>query len=41
MHGGGFAGCVQALMPPELFPFYKQEMENAFGEGSCRELKLV
>ena len=41
VHGGGFAGCVQALMPPELFPFYKQEMEKAFGEGSCRELKLV
>ena len=41
VHGGGLAGCVQALMPPELFPFYKQEMEKAFGEGSCRELKLV
>lgn len=41
VHGGGFAGCVQALMPPDLFPFYKYEMEKVFGEGSCRELKLV
>ena len=41
VHGGGFAGCVQALMPPDLFPFYKQEMEKAFGPGTCRELKLA
>lgn len=41
VHGGGFAGCVQALMPPDYFPFYKQEMEKVFGPGTCRELKLV
>ena len=40
VHGGGFAGCVQALMPTEKFPFYKAEMEKQFGEGSCREIKL-
>ncbi len=41
VHGGGFAGCVQALMPTALFPEYKSEMENTFGRGSCREIKLV
>ena len=41
VHGGGFAGCVQALMPPDLFPHYKAEMERVFGEGTCRELKLA
>ena len=29
VHGGGFAGCVQALMPTAYFP------------GSCREIRLV
>ena len=41
VHGGGFAGCVQALMPIYFFPHYKAEMEKVFGEGSCREIKLV
>ncbi len=41
VHGGGFAGCVQALMPTEYFPHYKEEMEKVFGAGSCRKIKLV
>ena len=40
VHGGGFAGCVQALMPTEYFGSYKKEMERSFGDCSCRELKL-
>ena len=41
VHGGGFAGCVQALMPSEYFPTYKLAMEKDFGAGTCREIKLV
>ena len=41
VHGGGFAGCVQALMPTAYFPQYRAEMEKAFGAGSCREIRLV
>ena len=41
VHGGGFAGNVQALMPKELFDGYRAEMEKVFGEGSCREIALV
>lgn len=41
VHGGGFAGCVQALMPTDYYAYYKQEMEARFGEGSCRRMKLV
>lgn len=41
VHGGGFAGCVQALMPSDYFPIYKQEMEQCFGIGSCREISLA
>ena len=40
VHGGGFAGCVQALMPEDFFETYKAEMENTFGTGSCTALKI-
>lgn len=40
VHGGGFAGCVQALMPTEYFAHYKTEMEKSFGAESCTEIKL-
>ena len=41
VHGGGFAGCVQGLMPSDYFPVYKKEMEKVFGSGSCRAVHLV
>lgn len=41
VHGGGFAGCVQALMPKDYFATYKAEMEKKFGVHTCREIKLV
>ena len=41
VHGGGFGGCVQALMPSEYFPAYKAAMEEDFGTGSCREIRLA
>ncbi len=40
VHGGGFAGCVQALMPADYFEAYRAGMEAVFGAGSCRELHL-
>ena len=41
VHGGGFAGCVQALMPTDYFPIYKAAMEADFGENTCRAIHLV
>lgn len=41
VHGGGFAGCVQALMPIDVFPGYKDEMEKVFGYGSCHVINIV
>ena len=41
VHGGGFAGCVQALMPSEAYPHYKEEMEKAFGKGKCFPISLA
>ena len=41
VHGGGFAGCVQALMPSDYYAYYKQEMDARFGESACRRMKLI
>ncbi len=41
VHGGGFAGCVQALMPTDYFPVYKEEMEKQFGKDKCFEIRLA
>ena len=41
VHGGGFAGCVQALMPSDYFPIFRSEMEQTFGPKSCFPIHLV
>jgi galactokinase len=38
VHGGGFAGTIQAFVPQELLPAYISTLEHVFGEGSCRKL---
>ena len=35
VHGGGFAGTIQAFVPNDLLDTYKTTMENIFGVGSC------
>lgn len=40
VHGGGFAGTIQAFVPNELLDTYKAEMENIFGAGSCYVLNV-
>lgn len=35
VHGGGFAGTIQAFVKSELVNTYKEAMEELFGEGSC------
>ena len=39
VHGGGFAGTVQAFVPDDILRFYKDGMERVFGVGSCKVLK--
>ena len=41
VHGGGFAGCVQALMPTDYFRTYKTGMEAVFGSGTCVKISLA
>lgn len=40
VHGGGFAGTIQAFVPNELLTKYKEEMDSLFGQGSCNVLKV-
>lgn len=40
VHGGGFAGTIQAFVPNELVAVYKDTMNHLFGEGSCHVLKV-
>ena len=40
VHGGGFAGTIQAFVPDDLVDAYKTGMENVFGKGACYVLKV-
>ncbi len=40
VHGGGFAGTIQAFVPDCLLHEYKDSMEAVFGEGSCYVLAI-
>ncbi len=40
VHGGGFAGTIQAFVPNDLLEKYKTEIERIFGEGSCYVLSV-
>ena len=40
VHGGGFAGTVQAFVPVDLLPKFKAEIENVLGEGKCHVLSI-
>lgn len=40
VHGGGFAGTIQAFVEDGYVETYKREIEKFFGEGSCHVLKV-
>ncbi len=40
VHGGGFAGTIQAFVPNDLLDKFISEMEHLFGEGSCYNLYI-
>lgn len=40
VHGGGFAGTIQAFVPNELLSSYQRALEFVFGEGSCYVLSI-
>lgn len=40
VHGGGFAGTIQAFVKDEKVGEYKQRIESVFGEDTCHVLKI-
>lgn len=40
VHGGGFAGTIQAFVPESMVAEYKKSMEAVLGEGTCYVLKI-
>ncbi len=40
VHGGGFAGTIQAFVKNEMVLPYKMQMDSIFGEGSCKDLRI-
>lgn len=40
VHGGGFAGTIQAFVPAEKVNEYSKEMNRIFGDGSCYILRI-
>ena len=40
VHGGGFAGTIQAFVPHAHVDAYRAMIEKVYGEGSCHVLKV-
>ena len=40
VHGGGFAGTVQAFVPNEMLDEFKTKIEAVLGEGMCNVLSI-
>lgn len=40
VHGGGFAGTIQAFVPNDLLETFKATLNGVFGEGSCHVLSV-
>lgn len=40
VHGGGFAGTIQAFVPTEMLQEFKMDMEKVFGADSCHVLSI-
>ena len=40
VHGGGFAGTIQAFVPIDMLEDFRAGMEAVLGEGSCHVLSI-
>ena len=40
VHGGGFAGTIQAFVPTDAVEDFRKTMDAAFGEGRCMVLRI-
>ena len=40
VHGGGFAGTIQAFVPVQKVESFRREIDAVLGEGSCNVLQI-
>lgn len=40
VHGGGFAGTIQAFVPLEALPSFRSDMDAVLGNGACHVLTI-
>ena len=40
VHGGGFAGTIQAFVPQNIAQEFCSQMEKVFGQRSCVKLSI-
>ena len=40
VHGGGFAGTIQAFVPLDLLERFRSEMDRVLGTGACHVLSI-
>ena len=40
IHGGGFAGSIQCLVPISGYEGFRAAMDGYYGEGACFELRI-
>ena len=40
VHGGGFAGTIQAFVQNDFVETYRAALDAVFGEGACHVLKV-
>jgi galactokinase len=40
VHGGGFAGTVQAFVPIHMLDSFQESVERTLGKGSCQVLQI-
>ena len=40
VHGGGFAGTIQAFVPLDILAAFCSEIEGALGDGCCHVLRI-
>ncbi len=40
VHGGGFAGTIQAFVPNDMVETFRAQMDAAFGAGACMVLRI-
>ena len=40
VHGGGFAGTIQAFVPLDMLDAFRTEMDRVLGAGMCHVLTI-